>query len=170
MKNKIKNNTSILHLICGLPGSGKTTLAKKLEFELNAVRLSPDEWIKDIWPTDIAETEGNEYRDQIEQLQWKIGKKILQTGSDIIIEWGTWGRDERIKLRDETWEIGSKVKFYYLEQPKEILRKRISDRNKNLGKYEFTMPDDKLDADLDRYMKQMQIPLSDELVSYDYLA
>jgi len=34
---------SILHLICGLPGSGKTTLAKKLEREHTAIRLCPDE-------------------------------------------------------------------------------------------------------------------------------
>jgi hypothetical protein len=32
-----------LHLMCGLPGSGKTTLAERIERESNALRLSP-EW------------------------------------------------------------------------------------------------------------------------------
>ena len=32
-------------LLCGLPGSGKTTLARKLAEEPHAVRLSPDEWL-----------------------------------------------------------------------------------------------------------------------------
>ena len=34
-----------LFLICGLPGAGKTTLAKQLERERPALRLTPDEWI-----------------------------------------------------------------------------------------------------------------------------
>lgn len=165
----MKNKISILHLICGLPGVGKTTLSKNLESKLSAVRLSPDEWIKDIWPSETSELEGGKYRDQIEQLQWKIGKKILETGVDIIIEWGTWGKDERIKLRDEAWAIGSKVKFYYLTESKEILKKRIIERNKNLGKYEFMMPEKNLDRDLDKYIGQFQIPQINELETYDYL-
>jgi len=34
-----------LIIVCGLPGSGKTTLAKALEGRLRAVRFSPDEWL-----------------------------------------------------------------------------------------------------------------------------
>jgi predicted kinase len=37
-----------LILICGLPGSGKTTLAKELEPGVPAIRLSPDEWKHDL--------------------------------------------------------------------------------------------------------------------------
>ena len=77
MKNK-QENSSVLHLICGLPGSGKTTLSKKLKVLYNAIRFCPDEWIKDIWPLTTAESEGGKYRDSIEQLQWKIGKNIFR--------------------------------------------------------------------------------------------
>ncbi len=38
----------LLHLICGLPGSGKTTLAKTIAGSTEAFRFSPDEWIKEI--------------------------------------------------------------------------------------------------------------------------
>lgn len=34
-----------LVIVCGLPGSGKTTLAKALESKVKAVRFSPDEWM-----------------------------------------------------------------------------------------------------------------------------
>ncbi len=166
---KDKQKTSILHLICGLPGSGKTTLSKILESSVGAIRFCPDEWIKDIWPPESSEIEGNCYRDQIEKLQWKIAKQILKAGKDVAIEWGTWGKNERIKLRDEAWEIGSKVKFYYLNAPKEVLKERILKRNKNLGKYEFLMPCDKLDSELDKYIKLFEIPQKDELDSYDFL-
>ena len=38
-----------LHLNCGLPGSVKMTLAKRLEHELPALRLAPDEWMTRIF-------------------------------------------------------------------------------------------------------------------------
>ena len=104
------NNKPILHLICGLPGAGKTTLAKEIAATRGAVRFCPDEWIKDIWK-EKAETEGNNFRDEVEQLQWKTAKEILRNSVDVIIEWGTWGKDEREKLRDEAREIGSESKI-----------------------------------------------------------
>ena len=155
------HTTSTLHLICGLPGSGKTTLSKKIEAETGAIRMSPDEWIKEIWK-DNAETEGNTYRDQIEQLQWRMGKQILKSGTDVIIEWGTWGKDERNKLRDDAREIGSDVKLYYLHVEKEVLKTRILERNKNLEKYEFLMPEDTLDEELDKAIATFQVPTGGE--------
>lgn len=154
-----------LHLICGLPASGKTTLAKEIEASAEAVRFSPDEWIKCIWGKEDAEKTGNNYRDEIEQLQWKIAKQFLVSGRDVIIEWGTWGKDERETLRDEAHEIGAKVAFYYLDVPKEELKARIRERNKELGSEEFYMHEDQLDADLQKF----QAPDEEELRTYDYI-
>jgi len=45
--------TPRLFIVCGLPGSGKTTLAKKFERTLGAIRMCPDEWMQqlaiDLW-------------------------------------------------------------------------------------------------------------------------
>src|SRR5690242_19062107 len=38
------NLVATLHLIVGLPCSGKTTLARQLERQYSALRLTPDEW------------------------------------------------------------------------------------------------------------------------------
>ena len=35
-------------IVCGLPGAGKTTLARSLEAEYGAVRLCPDEWMAEL--------------------------------------------------------------------------------------------------------------------------
>jgi predicted kinase len=159
----------ILHLICGLPGSGKTTLAKHIEASLGAIRFCPDQWIKSIWPKETAETDGNRFRDQIEQLQWKLGKEFLKIGQDVIIEWGTWGRSEREKLRDEAWAIGAQVKFYYLTQPREVLKERLLTRNNNLPPDEFSTTEKGIDEFFDACYRSMQEPQEDELRTYDYL-
>jgi len=39
-----------VHLLCGLPGAGKTAYAYSLEAELPAVRFSLDEWMLRLYP------------------------------------------------------------------------------------------------------------------------
>jgi predicted kinase len=158
----------ILHLICGLPGSGKTTLAKSIAASSGAIRFSPDEWIKDIWK-DKAEAEGNQYRDQIEQLQWKIAKQMLQNSTDVIIEWGTWGRNERIKLRDEAKAVGARVKFYYLTISRELLKERVLKRNQNIDQHEIYIPEKEIETFLDDCFNSFQIPTAEELAGYDFI-
>ena len=97
-----------LIIICGLPGSGKTTLAKCLEESLNAVRLAPDEWM-DVLSINLYDEES---RARIEALQWKLGQKLLKLGLVVIIEWGTWGKSERDALREGARQLGAAVELH----------------------------------------------------------
>jgi len=74
-----------LIIVCGLPGSGKTTHAKRLEGTLRAVRFSPDDWM-DALSLDLYD-EGR--RGKIEALQWKFAQELLALGLTVVIEWGT---------------------------------------------------------------------------------
>ena len=69
-----------LIIVCGLPGSGKTTLAKTLERRLRAVRFSPDEWM-DALSLNLYDESG---RAKIEALQWKFGRELLALGHTVI--------------------------------------------------------------------------------------
>jgi hypothetical protein len=40
-------------------------------------------------------------REPIEQFQWMQAKRRLSLGQSVLIEWGTWGRSERDRLREE---------------------------------------------------------------------
>jgi len=166
MSDHFKNPT--LHLICGLPGSGKTTLAKSIAASTGAFLFSPDEWIKEIW-VDKAESEGNQYRDRIEQLQCELAKLVLQNSIGVIIEWGTWGRIEREKVRDEARALGAKVKFYYLNVSREILKKRILSRNQSIGLHEFYIRENEIETFLDDCFNSLQIPTAEELATYDFI-
>ena len=65
-----------LIVVCGLPGSGKTTLARELEGRLSAVRFSPDEWM-DALSLNLYD---EERRGKIEALQWKLSQELLTQG------------------------------------------------------------------------------------------
>ena len=41
-----------LYLLCGLPGSGKTTRAKELEAAGKGVLLNADDWVSRLYPDD----------------------------------------------------------------------------------------------------------------------
>ncbi|MDX1932976.1 MAG: ATP-binding protein [Capsulimonadales bacterium] len=118
-----------LLLICGLPGAGKTTLARRLERERPALRLCPDEWILAILrdPNDV--TERDRLRSPVEAVQWELAKNALMLGNDVILEWGFWSRAERRQFRDEAVAIGAKTELYYLEVEKAELWRRLTDRN-----------------------------------------
>jgi predicted kinase len=144
-----------LIIICGLPGSGKTTLAKELESKLHAVRFSPDEWL-DALSLNIYD---EEKRAKIEALQWKLGQELLALGLAVIIEWGTWGRSERDMLRLGARALGAAVELYYLFAPKDVLIGRIQRRGTE-------NPPIEQDA-VSRWTKLFQAPTPEEMALFD---
>jgi predicted kinase len=114
-----------LIIVCGLPGSGKTTYSWRLEAELGAIRFCPDEWMDalalDLWDEGM--------REKIENLQWQFGQQLLARGLTVIIEWGTWGRSERDALRLRARELGAAVELHYLSAPVEVLFERVQRRS-----------------------------------------
>ena len=115
-----------LIIVCGLPGSGKTTHAKQVEQNLRAVRFCPDEWMNAL---EVGLWEG-EARERIEQLQWKLAQDLLTLGHNVVIEWGTWARSERDALRTRARALGAAVELHFLDVPVEVLFNRIRLRNR----------------------------------------
>jgi len=114
-----------LIVICGLPGSGKTTLAKELAPNVPAVRLSPDEWKHDLG-IDYYDEQG---RVRLEDRLWRLGQELLTLGQSVILENGFWAREERDELRLTARTLGVGVELHYLEATLEELWRRIQLRN-----------------------------------------
>lgn len=148
-----------LFLICGLPGSGKTTLAKELERSHNALRLCPDEWITQILadPNDIPELD--RLRDPVESLQWDVARRTLVLGVNVILENGFWSRKERDYFRSEAESLGADVELHYLEVDMDELWKRIAKRNADLPPDTFHVSRE----NLEEWGKSFETPSKDEM-------
>ncbi len=113
-----------LIIVCGLPGSGKTTHAIAREQELGAIRLNPDEWLLAL----SLSLHDEDKRAQIEALQWMQAQRLLALGQTVVIEWGTWGKSERDTLRLGARALGAAVELHYLSTPIEVLFERVQQR------------------------------------------
>lgn len=144
-----------LIIVCGLPGSGKTTLAKALENKLGAIRFCPDEWMEAL-SLDIYD---EERRAKIEALQWKLAQEILALGLTAIIEWGTWGRSERDALRIGARSLGAAVELHYLSASLDVLIERVQRRG-------MENPPIEPDA-IARWFEMFQAPTPEEMALFD---
>lgn len=119
-----------LHLTVGLPCSGKTILAKRLEMELGALRFTPDEWHRFLFGQDAAHPEHDERHAKIEALQWKVAAAALARGLDVILDFGLWTKAERDDFRQRAAALGADTMIHFLDVPFEELLQRLDQRNR----------------------------------------
>ncbi len=114
-----------LVLICGLPASGKSTLARLLAPEIPAIRLDKDGWTASLG----ADVWDEEFRVRLEQQLWVLTQDLLFQGQSVILEWGHWARVERDEKRLGARALGVGVELHYLRAPLEELIGRAERRN-----------------------------------------
>jgi len=120
------------HLIFGFIGSGKTTFARKLEQDLPAVRFTRDEWIARLYGNNPPEALFENCLTLVEELIWQTAKSVLDTGSDVILDFGFWSQQSRNAARDRVAAAGAVAKFYRISCPEHIMRARTLERSANL--------------------------------------
>lgn len=152
----MKTSKSKLILICGLPGAGKTTLAKKLSKELRAIRFCPDEWMEDmgisLWDSKVRNTLENRF--------WSLTQLLLTHDNVVILEYGFWGKSERDEKLFVARKLHARVELHYLDVPMKDLRVRLEKRG-------MEGDDLILTEKLEGYYSNFERPNEEELSQYD---
>lgn len=129
-----------LHLTVGLPASGKTTEARRIESEHGALRLTKDEWVKALH----GQANPAAATAVIEGLLIGIALRALELGVDVVLDFGLWSRDERSALRQAAAEVGAAVELHHLTVSPAEQRERLDRRQAEQPHTTWPMSDDEL--------------------------
>jgi predicted kinase len=129
-----------LFLTVGLPGTGKTTGARRIELEQQALRLTKDEWVKALYGLVNPPLAS----DVIEGRLIEIGLRALELGVNVVIDFGLWARDERSALRQAAADLGVAVEMRYFELTPTELRRRLDRRQADEPHTTWHMSDEEL--------------------------
>jgi len=145
----------MLVVICGLPGVGKTTFAKKLAPLINAIVLSTDKIRKEIISSPTYE---KEERKLIYDVMILLAKYLHSSGTNCILD-ATFNReDSRVEVKKK---LGIHDKDFFVIEcvcPENVIIPRIRERK-----------DDYSDADIEVYKKMKKIyePAKGEHITID---
>jgi predicted kinase len=143
----------------GLPCSGKTTLARKLELEQSALRLTPDEWQLRLFGQDADHPEHDARQSLFESMLWELASRALVLGTNVILDFGFWAREEREDYRSRARQLGARSEVHYLDvQPDELMRRLVL-RNSQAPQGTFQIPEEKMKP----WIAFFQKPTPDEL-------
>ena len=151
-----------LHLMSGLPCSGKTTYARALSVDLNCVLFTLDRWLITAFEkyriADVGHPEHVRRGLACRELIWDSASELLTRGVDVILDDGFFFRENRMQVVAEARALGAGAKIHYLKVPLPELQVRLASRNASLPQFNFLIDPQTLDAFIDMF----EVPSADE--------
>lgn len=152
-----------LHLMVGLPCSGKTTAARALEARYSALRLTTDEWHIRLFGDDFGDETQRPLHDSrheaLEALLWDVATRALVLGVDVVLDFGCWVRSQRDELRVRTHQLGADFRIHFTDASEKVLLERLATRNAERPEGTFYIPEPKLRE----WVRLFEPPSKDEL-------
>lgn len=144
-----------VHLISGLPCSGKTTYSQRLAKQLDGVHFWLDYWLITLYGAYDIDTIGHpEHVRRVlacREMIWSQAKEFLRRNVDVILDDGFFLKEHRQQCIHMAREVGAHVKVHHLNTPTDVLRVRLAERNAKLPKYNFPISAERLDHFIEMY-------------------
>lgn len=148
--------------VCGKICSGKTYYANKLKESESAVILSTDELTYDL--TNNEQGEGYDtFAKKVNLYLRKKAIEIVQAGTNVILDWGFWTKQDRAAIKDYCKEKNIECEMHYIDIDNDTWYQNINKRNKEFlngnGGSNFYV-DEGL---LNKVVKLFEIPTKEEI-------
>lgn len=135
------HSVATLHLISGLPGSGKTTYAAALAADTGAVLFSLDRWLITVYGRYVLQVVGTDEHVRrvraCRDLIWFSAGELLQRGADVILDDGFFLREHRARYATLAAALGALARTHFVDTPLGELESRLRARNDQLPPHNF---------------------------------
>ena len=115
-------------MTCGKICSGKSTYARKMREEYKAVILSVDDITLAMFGQDVGDKH-DEYVGKLEEYLFGKSVEIVETGTNVVLDWGFWLRSERDYARNFYAKHGIAFELHYINVSDEEWDRRLEKRN-----------------------------------------
>lgn len=130
-----------LHLICGLPCSGKSTYARALQADANCVLLVLDRWLISAFGkyelTAVGQEEHTRRVLACRELMWEAVAELLRRSVDVILDDGFFLRHHRVRQVALAEAVGASATIHHIDTPLDVIRARLAVRNAQLPAFNF---------------------------------
>jgi predicted kinase len=151
-----------LHLISGLPASGKTTYATALRTNVDGVLFCLDRWLITAFGRyslpDVGLDEHTRRVLACRELIWESAAELLKRSVDVILDDGFFYREHRLRHVALAASVGAEVITHFVDTPLDQVRSRLERRNADLPRYNFRIDPSTLEG----FLQMVERPTADE--------
>ncbi|WP_420136293.1 AAA family ATPase [Sphingomonas sp.] len=120
-------------MLHGFIASGKTTLAKQLERQHDALRFTHDAWMRSLYGEDPPAEQFPDYAARVHGVMEAMWTRCLVIGVDVVLDFGFWSRAERQRTRALIVAHGGAPLLYEVSCPEPVAQQRLARRNNDLA-------------------------------------
>lgn len=126
-----------IHLVCGPLAAGKSTLARQLAAQHQAVHLAVDDWMQQLFhddrpaQLDLAWVAPRVVR--CRALMWHISRQVLATGRGVVLELGLLRQQDRADALAQAAATGHPSRLHLVDAEVQVRRQRVAQRNAERG-------------------------------------
>lgn len=124
---------SKLHFFCGKMAAGKSTMARALAAEENAILLSEDNWLRNLYPEEISQlSDYIKYSARIKSLLADHVCAILKSGVSVVMDFPGNTRKQRSWFRSIIDESKADHRLHFIDVSNEICLRQLKERSRDL--------------------------------------
>jgi predicted kinase len=75
---------------------------------------------------------------------WNIASRALELGTNVILDYGFWAREEREDYRQRAKRLGASSEVHILDVPDEEMLRRLAVRNSHPSQESFHIPEESM--------------------------
>ena len=152
---------SKVYMMCGKICSGKSTHAADLRKQHSAAVLSVDEITLALFGQDAGDMLDT-YVARAEEYLYKKSLELIETGINVVLDWGFWTAEERAYAREFYGSRGIEYEFHFIDISDEEWYRRLDKRNADVlaGRSDAYYVDDGLAA---KFQSIFERPERDEI-------